>query len=305
MLVNEKLALILIIFLAFILLFAGTKLYNISLKDIFNTVSVEIVSPFYDFSLTFKEQNIDNFDSQKLYEIEQKLKLVNSSENEVYNIISRISLQNELAKFFNKRLSTVYAKNSWELTYCELKDLKFKMPIDNGLLVYNEYYYPGALRRYRNGIHQGIDLSITKDWIKLPRGSPIYSISKGIVVKITNYEYYSYQRNYFQFLAICKNQRHTDDRYLDLFRGKQVQIKYKNLLIIYCHLDSFNDKLKIGSKVSKGTLIGYMGNSGVEYMGSSPHLHLEVYLNNFIIGVNRERTPFDYEYKLFSTLFNQ
>ena len=300
---NEKLLTFIFLLIAIILLFAGTKLYNISLKNVFKGRSVEIISPLYNFSITLQKENYEKLEQQQIYEIEQKLELSDNQKGELYNIISRLTLQSNLAKQFKKKPNSIYSKNLWELTYSELQKIKFKMPIENGLLVYNEYYYPGALRRYRNGIHQGIDLSYTKSGIKLPRGSPIYSISEGIVVKITEYKYYSYQRTYFQLLSICANQRHTDDRYLDLFRGKQVQVKYKNLLIIYCHLDEFSKELKVGIKISKGTLIGYMGNSGVEYIGSSPHLHLEIYLNGYAIGVNRERTPFDYEYTIFSNLF--
>ncbi len=303
MLANDKILSIIFLMIAFILLFAGTRLYNISLKDIFINRSIEVISPIYNFSFSLYDENKDFFESNQIYEIEQKLEISEINKSEIYDVISRYFRQKELAKFFNKKINVVYSKSLWELTYFDFNNYNFHMPITDGVLVYNEYYYPGALRKYRNGIHQGVDLSFTKSGVRLPKGAPIYSISEGIVVKITDYKYYSYQREYFQFLSICANQRHTDDRYLDLFRGKQVQVKYKNLLIIYCHLDQFNNNLKVGYKVDKGTIIGYMGNSGVEYIGSSPHLHLEIYLNNFPIVVNRERNPFDYEYQIFSLIF--
>lgn len=305
---NDKLITIFFIIFAILLFWAGTKLYNISLKEIFNNKNFYIVSPTYDFSITVDKKFLDKKEkvsSEFIYELEQKLILSKKSKNEIYDIISRIYLQNQLAQFFNRKIDYVISKNSWELTYFDLSNLKFFMPIEDGILVYNEYYYPGALRRYRNGIHQGIDISYTKQGIKLGKGAPIYSISDGIIVKITDYEYFSRQKDYFELLSICANQKYTDDKYLDLFRGKQVQVKYDNFLILYCHLDDFNKKLKVGMKVEKGTLIGYMGNSGVEYIGSSDHLHLEIYLNNFIIGVNRERQNFDYQYELLSFLFRE
>jgi len=302
---NDKIITIFFLLFAIILFFAGAKLYKISLKDIFSLKSVEIVSPIYDFSISINIDKNEKISPQQIYEIEEKLELSGKNKNDVYDIISRLYLQKDLADLLGKKLNSIISKNSWELTFNDLEKYDFTMPIENGMLVYNDYYYPGAARRYRNGIHQGIDISYTKDQVKLPKGSFIYSISDGVVVKITDYKYFSHQRDYFQLLSICSYQKYTDDRYLDIFRGKQVQVKYDNLLLIYCHLDDFNKKLKVGDKVSKGSLIGFMGNSGVEYIGSSPHLHLELYLNNFIIGVNRSRTNFDYEYKLFLKIFNQ
>jgi len=302
---NDKMLTFFFLLFALILFFAGTKLYDLSLKELFSMKSVEIVSPFYDFSINISKDNNDKIDPQIMYEIEEKLELNGQNKNDLYDIISRLYLQQKLAESLGKKLNSVISKNSWELTFNELKKYDFAMPIENGMLVYNEYYYPGAARRYRNGIHQGIDISYTKNGVKLPKGSPIYSICDGVVVKITDYQYFSHQRDYFQLLSICSYQKYTDDRYLDIFRGKQVQVKYDNLLVIYCHLDNFNKKLKVGDRVLKGSLIGFMGNSGVEYIGSSPHLHLELYLNNFIIGVNRSRINFDYAYRLFLKLFNQ
>ncbi|MFN3412086.1 MAG: M23 family metallopeptidase [Exilispira sp.] len=300
---NDKILTIFFLLFAIILFFAGTKLYNISFKDFFLIRSIEISSPIYDFSLSIDKDIDEKLDIQKLYEIEQKLELNGQSKNNIYDIVSRLYLQKKLADFLGKKLDYVISRNSWELTLDDLKKFDFSMPIKDGILVYNEYYYPGAARRYRNGIHQGIDISYTKDGIKLGRGSPIYSISDGIVVKITDYKYFSHQRDFFQLLSICSFQKYTDDRYLDIFRGKQVQVKYNNLLLIYCHLDDFNKNLKVGDKISKGSLIGFMGNSGVEYIGSSPHLHLELYFNNYIIGVNRDRTNFEYQYNIFLNLF--
>ncbi len=301
---NDKLLTSIFLLFALILFFAGTKLYNLSLKEIFTEKSVEILSPTYDFSISLNKDSKNKINEKQIYEIEQKLELSRQNKNELYDIVARISLQQELSEFFKKKIDYVISKNSWELSYNDLNNLNFKMPIEDGILSYNDYYYPGAKRRYRNGIHQGIDLSYTNKGIKLSKGSPIYSISDGIIVKITDYKYYSRQRDYFQLLSICADQKHTDDRYLDLFRGKQVQVKYNNLLILYCHLDDFSKDLKVGMRVYKGTLIGYMGNSGVEYIGSSAHLHLEIYLNNFIIGVNRNRNNFDYEYQIFSYIFD-
>jgi len=66
------------------------------------------------------------------------------------------------------------------------------------------------------------------------------------------------------------------DRYL----GNTVKIKhcskYATYTTVYGHLDSFAKGLKVGDKVKRHDLIGYVGNSGRYTTG--PHLHYEVHL---------------------------
>lgn len=61
---------------------------------------------------------------------------------------------------------------------------------------------------------------------------------------------------------------------------------YGNLLIIdhgfgfetrYAHLSGYADGVRVGSKVKRGDLVAYSGNTGLT---NGPHLHYEVYLND-------------------------
>jgi murein DD-endopeptidase MepM/ murein hydrolase activator NlpD len=310
---NEKLVFVLIIIFALILFFAGIKLYKMPDVQKFFSKSDLVISPSYTFSITSMQKTINKesfFNSLNdlndfLAETRQKLALLHQDENNAYDILSRIELQSQLADFFDVKLDQYIVKNSWEMTFSDLAGNDFQMPLKDGIIIDNEYYFPGAVRRYRNGIHQGIDLSYISDHTRLPEGSDIYSISDGTVVKITEYEYYSRQRDFFNLLSQCAKEKYTNDKYLDIFRGKQVQVKSGNVLLIYCHLDGFNKQLKVGMNVKKGDLIGYMGNSGLEYIGSKPHLHLELYYNSLIPGVNRERTPYWFELQLFRAIFKR
>ena len=55
--------------------------------------------------------------------------------------------------------------------------------------------------------------------------------------------------------------------------GRTVQIKHGgNISTLYAHMESFNNKLKVGSKVSQGQTIGYVGDSGA---ATGTHLHYE------------------------------
>ena len=55
--------------------------------------------------------------------------------------------------------------------------------------------------------------------------------------------------------------------------GRTVQIKHGgNISTLYAHMESFNKNLKVGSKVSQGQTIGYVGDSGA---ATGTHLHYE------------------------------
>ncbi len=55
--------------------------------------------------------------------------------------------------------------------------------------------------------------------------------------------------------------------------GRTIQIRHGGeITTLYAHLESYNKKLSEGSKVNQGTVIGYVGDSG---LATAPHLHYE------------------------------
>ena len=46
---------------------------------------------------------------------------------------------------------------------------------------------------------------------------------------------------------------------------------------LYAHLARYNRKLKFGSYVKQGQIIGYVGKTG---LATGPHLHYEIIYNN-------------------------
>ena len=55
--------------------------------------------------------------------------------------------------------------------------------------------------------------------------------------------------------------------------GRTIQIRHGGeITTLYAHLESYNKKLSEGSKVNQGTVIGFVGDSG---LATAPHLHYE------------------------------
>ena len=55
--------------------------------------------------------------------------------------------------------------------------------------------------------------------------------------------------------------------------GRTIEIKHGgNIKTLYAHLEKFENKLKVGSKIKQGDIIGYVGDSG---QATGPHLHFE------------------------------
>lgn len=108
---------------------------------------------------------------------------------------------------------------------------------------------------YKPGIHNGIDLVGNNHSLDY-----IISHSNGIVVNLRN--------NY-------KSNDNTGNSY-----GNFIKIKHENgYYTLYAHLKYNSIPVKIGDKVKRGDVIGYMGNTG-HSLGA--HLHFEVRNKNDI-----------------------
>ncbi len=97
--------------------------------------------------------------------------------------------------------------------------------------------------------HNGLDIS------GCGFGSPIFSIGDGTVVDV---------------VASCPGQGYYGSSCGSGY-GNRVQIQTGNMLVIYAHLNSV--QVSVGQHVSKGEVVGTMGNSG---SSTGTHLHFEV-----------------------------
>jgi len=96
-------------------------------------------------------------------------------------------------------------------------------------------------------LHRGLDIGNSN-----PYKTKIYAVANGTVSKIYS-DYYG---------ALCLIIEHYDSKAKQYWSSS------------YCHLSSYNPKIKKGMTVTPSTWLGYMGATG--YV-TGPHLHLEIF----------------------------
>ena len=179
-----------------------------------------------------------------------------------------------------------------KLRYFDERLLDLRYPIKNGFLPESDHHYPNAPRSYRGGQHAGLDIYYyhtdeSYRPVKVDKNTPVLAADDGIVIRADwNYKPMSLaewrnQSNYFQ-----KNPRTFVKR---SFGGRQVWIDHQNgVVTTYNHLSRIDSSVQKGSRVSKGEIIGWVGNSGLrgEAEGKSygMHLHFEIWIDGHYLG---------------------
>ena len=137
-------------------------------------------------------------------------------------------------RFFNPKLGKVY----YDCSGNNIKKAFLRAPLDFAYI--SSHFNPNRMHPilHRIKAHNGVDYAAV-------RNTPIRASGDGVI----------------KFIG-------TKSGY-----GRTVQIKHGgNISTLYAHMESFNNKLKVGSKVSQGQTIGYVGDSGA---ATGTHLHYE------------------------------
>ena len=154
---------------------------------------------------------------------------------------------------------------------------------------------PNALREYRSGSHHGIDFSI-------PLNGPIMAVSDGIIVRSNPMHSDVDIDTYNAFLETTQKLSKTpEDIYSYILLGKSIVIDHGysiapnfRTISVYAHLSSIADGVLPGTKVEKGQLIGFSGNTGTSSGAlrndKGAHLHWEMYFEDgsgkYFLGQN-------------------
>ena len=161
--------------------------------------------------------------------------------------------------------------------------LKLILPCENVPVPKRTMRLPNAPRRYRNGIHRGIDFFA--NW-----GTPVKAVASGIVVRADhNYKEVPADFRVSMLKASAKVGKTPSDIFNNILLGKSVFLDHGFELVpgfrtitIYAHLSHIENKIKPGYKINAGELIGKSGNTGMREstIGSKAgsHLHWELIL---------------------------
>ncbi|TYR79894.1 M23 family metallopeptidase [Priestia megaterium] len=157
-------------------------------------------------------------------------------------------------------------------------------------------HIPGAPRTYRYGFHEGLDWYTYSAGTDVNRRTPVYAMGEGTVVRVDHeYKPYESERERKKDLAYCKTVQRTPQYILDKLRGRQVWVQFDNgMQARFAHLDLVSERLKVGSRVTEDTQVGYVGNSGtsgeVKKDDTELHLHVDLLIKGVLFwkGLSKE-----------------
>ncbi len=146
---------------------------------------------------------------------------------------------------------------------------------------------PNAPRRYRNGVHEGLDYYDTR------RGTPVLAAAEGVVIR-ADHDYVEVTlEEYDEVIRISMEEEITPEELLDKLRGRQIWIEHQyGIITRYAHLDSISADITVGVVLEKGQHIGTVGDSGTKSgvvgktlsASGAPHLHFEVWRGGRFLG---------------------
>ncbi|WP_418198592.1 M23 family metallopeptidase [Alkalihalobacterium sp. APHAB7] len=157
-----------------------------------------------------------------------------------------------------------------------------KKPIQGAQVSTIPSHLPGAKRLYRNGYHEGLDWYDFASGGDISFDTPIYGMSKGIVVRADhNYEEYGSPEVRNTDLKFTSSLGETPEYIFDRLRGRQVWVQYPNgVMSRFAHLSDIPEDIRVGQEIDENTIIGYVGNSGtsgaVNQDSTELHLHQDL-----------------------------
>ena len=180
----------------------------------------------------------------------------------------------------------------------------FIIPIKNACLTNQLELLPGAPRPYRSGFHEGIDFYDGFSCTPIVLGTPIYVVDDGVVFR-ADINFKDPSDALKELVANPNLEKYNSAQKLDIYRGRQIWIEHKyGVITRYAHLSEIAQGVKLGSKVQKGQLIAFVGNSGtpesITLPGTENHLHLEIRQGSNYLGSEMELEKI---FKYYSSFF--
>ena len=181
-----------------------------------------------------------------------------------------------------------------ESSYDDFRLADLRMPIVGSTLPDLDTLLPGAVRAYRNGIHQGFDMNNGHIGVPTAFSAPVVAAKDGTVIRATLDFTEMTPEEYVEAIATSRTIGTTPPHILDKLRGKQVWIDHGHEIVSrYVHLSGIASEIVEGKRVRAGDIIGFVGNSGTESAvnggRSGAHLHFELRIDNRYFGEGMSR----------------
>jgi murein DD-endopeptidase MepM/ murein hydrolase activator NlpD len=162
-------------------------------------------------------------------------------------------------------------------------------PIDGASITSRDFQMPGAPRHYRLGVHEGMDFYSQTVGVQVDRRTAVHAIADGVVIRADHDYQPLTAAQATAWDTQSRNLGYTSAEVLDGYRGMQVWIDHGNGVVSrYAHLSSIAPEVTVGAKVTRGQIIGQVGNSGtpdsVYSATNEVHLHLEVWIGDHYVG---------------------
>lgn len=155
-------------------------------------------------------------------------------------------------------------------------------PIPGSKISTRDSHLPGAPRTYRNGYHEGIDWYSGTSGIRISIDTPIRSMADGVVVRVDHDYVEMTHAERRGFLELAHQLQDTPVFILDKLRGRSVWVQHDHgVLVRYAHLFNTEESIRVGQRVEKGDILGYVGNSGTSFaldgdLYGGLHLHADL-----------------------------
>lgn len=158
-------------------------------------------------------------------------------------------------------------------------DVGLWLPIPGARMPADDAHLPGAPRPYRSGVSEGFVFWPDVAGVPVVFGTPVIAAASGEVVRVDEPYAELDQATWESLIASVADG--ADERELDALRGRQVWLRLDDGRVLrYGHLSGVRPGLTVGQRVSRGRVIGYVGNSGtfdgVVGRSSNVRLHFEI-----------------------------
>ena len=163
------------------------------------------------------------------------------------------------------------------------------MPINGACLPETVSLLPNAPRKYRAGIHEGIDFYDGYVCAPIKKGTEVVAVGPGVVIRADNEFVEMTIEEVGQLMGRSQEAGYTEEEDLDRFRGRQVWVDHgEGIVSRYAHLMTVASGIELGKEVEVGEVLGTVGNSGTPDGVRDPdadiHLHFEIRIGQSYLG---------------------